>query len=286
MEQYWLAITLIVTFSIGIVAFINKIFAERKYDVKFSTLMLFAIMFSFSLISWIVIWFSSFSELGAKNILLCLVWWGQIYSYSFIMMSALKYLPTSTYFITARLASSFLLLMVGMLFFWDQISWKEAVGFLFGVGAMSLLFEKEWNKHEKYKTGILFLILGIISLVLGHSITKVLSFELTYIPTILSLTFFSASTIALIFWYKNIKANMKYFQEIWKVNLMQSIFYFVYFYALFYVYNFGDLGISYKIQSYSPFIPIILAAIVYKEKISLKKSIAIVLTVLSLYFFT
>lgn len=286
MEQYWLAITIIVTLSIGIVAFINKIFAERKYDVKFSTLMLFVIMFFFSLISWVFIWFSSFTELGTKNILLCLIWWGQIYSYSFIMMSALKYLPTSTYFITARLSSSFLLLWVGILLFGDQISLKEAIGFLFWVWAMSLLFENEWSKHEKYKTWIIFLLMWIISLVLGHSITKILSFELNYIPIILSFTFFSASLIAFIFWYKNIKPNIKYFKEIWKVNLMQSIFYFIYFYALFYVYNLWDLGISYKIQSYSPFIPIILAAIVYKEKISLKKSIAIGLTILSLYFFT
>lgn len=51
------------------------------------------------------------------------------------------------------------------------------------------------------------------------------------------------------------------------------------------VYRNGSLVISYKIQSYSPFIPIILSAFIYKEKISTKKKIALILVAVSLWFF-
>ena len=74
-------------------------------------------------------------------------------------------------------------------------------------------------------------------------------------------------------------------KEISKINFLQAIFYFIYIYLLYYVYKSGDLGISYKIQSYSPFIPIILAAIIYKENISNKKMLWIFITAISLYFF-
>jgi uncharacterized membrane protein len=112
MEQNWLLLTLIVTISIGIVAFINKIFAQRKYNVQFSTLVLYCIMLFISIVLAFVQGFSSLAEIGNKNIFWCVLWGVQFYGYSFVMMNALRYLPTSTYFITVRLSSSFILLMI------------------------------------------------------------------------------------------------------------------------------------------------------------------------------
>jgi drug/metabolite transporter (DMT)-like permease len=128
--------------------------------------------------------------------------------------------------------------------------------------------------------------LWIIFLVFWHVVTKLLSLELTHVPTLLTIAFSSAFITALVFWYKSIWENLKDFKSIFTINIFQSFFFFIYFYFLFQVYNLWDLWISYKIQSYSPFIPIILASIIYKEKISLQKSLWITLTVLSLYFFT
>jgi drug/metabolite transporter (DMT)-like permease len=136
------------------------------------------------------------------------------------------------------------------------------------------------------KLGYLFLALWIITLVIWHSVNKILSIQIEHIPLLLTTAFSWAFITALIFWYPHIKKNIHQFSWILKINLIQSVFYFVYFYALFHVYNLWDLGISYKIQSYSPFIPIILAAIIYREKISLKQGIGIALTAFSLYFFT
>lgn len=286
MLENWLILTLIVTISIGIVAFINKIFAQRKYNVAFSTLVLYAIMLCISVALWCVQWFVSLSEIGNKSIILCIFWWIQFYGYSFVMMNALHYLPTSTYFITVRLSSSFILLWAGILFFGDIISSKEILWFFCWVLAMLLLFEKQIHENFNIKKWVFYLSLWIVFLVFWHIVTKLLSLELTQVPTLLVIAFTSAFITALIFWYKSIWENLKDFKSIFTINIFQSFFFFIYFYFLFQVYNLGDLWISYKIQSYSPFIPIILAAIIYREKITTKQAVWISLTAISLYFFT
>lgn len=286
MQEYWLALTLLVTISIGIVAFINKIFAERKYNVQLSLLVLYAIMLFIAVLVWFFQWFISLKDIGFTNIFWCILWWTQFYWYSFVMMNALRYLPTSTYFISVRLSSSFVLLAIGILFFWDIVTSKEILGFVLWVWAMILLFENKWEKITNIKKGVFFLIVWIFCLVFWHTITKVLSFEINQVPTLLTIAFWSALLTAIIFWYKHIFQNLKDLRPIFTINLVQSFFFFIYFYFLFQVYNLGDLGVSYKIQSYSPFIPIILAAIIYREKVSIKQWIWILLTGLSLYFFT
>jgi len=286
MFDNWLFLTLLVTISIGIVAFTNKVFAEKQYDVRFSALVLYIIMFLISLWLWYFQWFVSLWEIGALNIALAVIWGMQFYGYSFVMMSALRYLPTSTYFISVRLSSSFILLGIGLLFFWDNISFKEIIWFILWIWAMSMLFEKSEASRADFKKWILFLLLWIFFLVLGHSITKILSFDLEMVPTLLAIAFWSALCTASIFGYKQIQKHKQDISWIMWVNIIQSFFFFVYFYFLFQVYNLWDLWISYKIQSYSPFIPIILWALIYREKISFQKTIGIILTALSLYFFT
>ncbi len=280
--SHWFILTILVTIAVGIVAFINKIFASRKYDQRFSTIILYGIMSFFALAYLSLL---GIEQVSNRNIILSIVWGAQIYSYSLIMMTVLRYLPTSTYFISARLTSSFMLLAIGIIFFNDIISNSEMAGLLLGVFAMVLLFDKEKKKNVNYKKGVLFLLLGILGLVLGHTITKILSFNIETVPTILAITFLSSFFFSLLIGYRTIKENKHNFRPIFSINLVQSVLYFFYFVVLFYVYKMGDLGISYKIQSYSPFIPIILSAIIYKEKITKKKMIAMVLTIASLWFF-
>ena len=52
-----------------------------------------------------------------------------------------------------------------------------------------------------------------------------------------------------------------------------------------YAYYGGNVAIVYKIISYSLFIPIILSIIFYKEKVTPKKMIAFLLTILSIALF-
>ena len=283
MESSWFILSILVTVSVWIVAFINKIFAKRKYDQRFSAIILYGIMFLFSIIYLLI--FNEIEFIEIKSIILAIIRWVSICLYSLILMTVLRYLPTSTYFIVGRLSSSFVLLIIWILFFGDIISNQEILWLLIWIIAMILLFEKEKKEHLNYKKGIFFLLLWIFTLILGHTIAKVFSLEIKTVPTILAITFFSSFVSSIIIWYNTIKKNKHHFKIIFSINLIQSILYFLYFIVLFYVYRFWDLWISYKIQSYSTFIPIILSAIIYKEKITKKRFIAMLLTIASLRFF-
>ncbi len=127
--------------------------------------------------------------------------------------------------------------------------------------------------------------LGSLVLIFTNAIAKLSSIEYDKAPVVLVVMCFSAFLTSLVLGYKKIATNKKYFLPILKINLIQGGLYFFYFVMLMNVYRNGDLGISYKIQSYSPFIPIILSAFIYKEKISKKKKIALILVAISLWFF-
>ena len=151
---------------------------------------------------------------------------------------------------------------------------------------MLLLFEKDEGEYKTSKwKGILILLFGAGVLIFGHTVNKLLSPGIDKIPTILALFNFSAFIFLLIISWNKFQECKKDLKSIFLINIVQAAIYFFYFVMLMKVYRLGDLGISYKIQSYSPFIPIVLAAIVYKEKISFKKKIALVLVAISLWFF-
>ncbi len=207
----WFLDAILVTIAVGSVAFVNKIFAERKYDQKFSAMILFGVMFIFSLI------YLSFFEiqfLNGMDILLVVIWGSLTCFYSIIMMTALRYLPTSTYFVNVRLISSFILLFIGVIFFEDVLSQLEIMGFILGIMAMTLLFENERKEGLSYKKGLIVLFLGIVVLVVTHTISKLFSLEASKVPIVLVILFASSFLTSLILGYKKIATNKKYFLPI------------------------------------------------------------------------
>jgi len=282
LSQNWFVSTLLTTLFIGLVAFVNKIFAERKYNQYLAVLVLYGIL---TIISGFYILIIGWDVLNFSGIVWSILFGIEMSLYSLVMLQALKYLPTSTYFVNVRLLSSFTLLFIGIVFFKDIISISEWIGFVLGVIAIVLLFEKDKKSNKNYKKGVLLLLVGAGLLIFGHTVVKVLSSQVSIIPTVLFISFFSAFLFSSIIGYKTIARNKKDLPGVIGINLIQAVLFFLYFLLLFRIYNIGDLGISYKIQSYSPFIPIILSAIVYKEKISTKKKIALILVAISLWFF-
>lgn len=92
----WFLSAILTSVSLGLVTFVNKVFAERKYDQKLSALILFCLMFIFSLI---YLCFFEIKYLNKVEFLLVSIWGALVCLYSIIMMTALRYLPTSTYFV-------------------------------------------------------------------------------------------------------------------------------------------------------------------------------------------
>ena len=150
-ETHWLLNTLLVTLAIGLVAFINKVFAERHFDQRFVAIVLFGLLCLITLGSLLLL---ESKALSLLETMLALAFGAQMYSYTLIMIATLRYLPTATFFISVRLISSFALLIIGVWYFKDVLDTYDILGFILGAGALALLFEPEEKVGSNYQKGI------------------------------------------------------------------------------------------------------------------------------------
>ncbi len=282
MDNLWIIYALLASVSIGLVWFINKVIVEKGYNQAMSTVYLYISHIGLCLGLFFIEWNY---HISLNIALFWILWWVIDYAYLRTRFKSLEWVSTSLFFISSRLFSSIALLILWIIVFWDKISWNEYIGFFIGFIVFWLLFEKERIKNDKYKRGLVFLWLGIILLIFIH-------FGIKYIESILDnlfvLIFFNVVTVLCITLMRDrekLDFNLKDKKKIIQMNILQSVFFFFYLYFLFSTYALADLGIAYKIQWYSVFVPIILSIFVYKEKVSIKQGIAFALTIVSLWFF-
>lgn len=282
MLSYWFTSALLTCLSVGLVGFINKVIVEKKYDQKLSAVSFY--------LAQVIIYIIAFIYIGNYEISLIIIFFGVLwgildYFYLRTRFISLQGISSYLFFINSRLFSSLALLLLGVVIFGDNISLYEYMGFFIGFIVFGLLFEKEKVKNIDYKKGLTFLGIGIILLILVHSGIKYVSTILTNIYLLFLSYAFTALIISIFVNRKDINMQIKDFSNIIYLNIIHAFLFFFYIYFLFNTYNLADLGIAYKIQSYSIFIPIILSIIVYKEKVTYKKMIAFILTMISLWFF-
>ena len=70
MISFWFIIAITTSFSLGIIAFINKIFAERNYNQKFSAMILAGILM---IISSIYVSIFGFNLLSPKDTIIAIL---------------------------------------------------------------------------------------------------------------------------------------------------------------------------------------------------------------------
>ena len=280
--EYWFLFALLSMLLVGLISFTNKIFAEKKF--KASHLAVF-VNGTMSILAFIYLLFNFEISYDILLIILAIFFGIQIYLYNIIMIYGLRIVPTSTFVVNVRLISSISLLIIGILFFGDIISNYELIGFVLGVIAIILLFENQGSiQRNEYLKGILYVLLGSLLLIFGHLVSKLFTTSQQF-PFLIFISFTAAFIVSIIFGYKELFKKNQEIKTILKLSIFQGTLGFIYTLSLIYVYTYGDLGISYKIMSYSPFIPIILSFIIYNENISKKQWFALAITILSLWFF-
>lgn len=283
MVDTWFINALIMSGSVGTFMFLNKVIVEKKYNEA----MMFVSFYFFVFIILTGLFFlnSDFLNISLTTLLFWIAWWIWDYLNFRTRIISLRHLPASMYFISMRLSSSLLLLMLGIFYFGDNISRMEFIWFILGFIVFALLFENEKMKDADYKKGILFLIISSLILVFLHFTIKesiTLNLDLYWFLFVFWLTAFSLSVVSQ---FSKINLKVERLPQIIGVNIIQAILLITYFIFLLKTYSLWDLGISYKILSYSMFIPIIGSIVFFKEKITWMKALAFVLTIVSLWFF-
>lgn len=289
----WLVFNVLSALSVGIFGFTNIITVRRGHDTNLSLLFLY--------INQVIISFLLFLLFGKIyfDVKLFLV---AVISATTLALTfksrfiALKGLDSSGYFINFRVFSSSMLLIIGVIFFGDTLSWKEYVGFFIGLIIFWLLFKRLKSDSSVYRKSLLFLFASIGLITLYGVILKIISVG-DY--NVFNFLFYqSVSALFVVFgleYRKIIKALKNVFEgggkkdklkEVVKMSFIQAVLQILSLPLFLYALRLGaDLGIAYKVQSYSILVPIILSTIVYKEEITLKKKFAFVLVIISLWFF-
>lgn len=273
---------LFVCISIWLVGFINKIVVEKKYNQWLFITSFYLIQSITYIFAFIYIWNYTISY---RIIFLWFIWGVLEYLTMKSRLISLKWISSSLFFITTRLFSSLSLFIIWLVIFWDNISKGEYVWFFIWFIVFWLLFEKEEIKNTDYKRGLVFLLVSTILLIIIHSGVK---YTALIVDNIFSLFISYSVTSFIIALYLNrnkIDFKDKDFSKIIYLNIIHAILFLIYIYFLFTTYQSANLGIAYKIQSYSIFIPIILSITFYKEKVTYRKIIAFILTIISLALF-
>lgn len=205
------------------------------------------------------------------------------------MLAALKYLDTSFAFISTRLTSSFLILFVWVYILWDYLSIFNLVWFFLWIIALFLLsgFSLK-QKHKINLKWILGILLALIWMVSSHSYFKYVVNDID-INTFVFFKFLFSFLFLIVYMLlrKKFKTfNKIEFKKIIPFSLISTFLFIIYsLYILPQMYILWTLSLSYKILSYSLFIPVILSLIIYKEELNKKKIFAIALTIISVSLF-
>ena len=281
----WFIYSILTCLSVGLYGFSTKVQAESKYDdFYFYFFMYFTfLMFLPYLIYKKVNFFDL--EIISFSIVFVLL-------YFFILKTrfvSLKYLGSSTYFINYRIFSSILLLISGIIFFSEKITINDYFGIFIGFVVFYLLLEKKDKKgsFKDLKKGIVFLFCGIVLISINQSFAKYVS--INFYNVFLLMFYEGIFGLLLLFVLKRKKLK-KLLKKIPDKKHILILFFggIIHAISLYYnilAYNEGNLAVVYKIISYSIFITIFLSMIFYKEKINLRKVIAFILTIISIWFF-
>ena len=205
------------------------------------------------------------------------------------MLAGLKYLDSSFTFIFTRLTSSFLILFIWVYVLWDYLSVYNLVWFFLWVVSLFLLsgfsFNKKHNINIKWIIGV---ILALLWMTISHSYFKYVVNDVNIDMFMFFKFWFSFLflTIYMLFRNKFENFNKVEVKKILKYAFISCFLFVSYFlYILPQMYILGTLSLSYKMISYSLFVPVILSLIIYKEEISKKKIFAIFLTIVSVTLF-
>ena len=151
------------------------------------------------------------------------------------------------------------------------------------------MLEKKEKKEslKNLKRGIIFLFLGVILISGLQGLSKYASINFYNILLIIFYEGIFGFFILFFSKRKNLKKIIKNFpnKKYTLFLLISGIMNILSIYFNFLAYVEGNLAVVYKIISYSIFITIFLSMIFYKEKINLRKIIAFILTIVSIWFF-
>lgn len=288
--ELWLVYSLISCVTVWLFGFFQKIESESK-SINTNGFIIYAHV-------WMIIlpFLMFLSEVSEITVNIKLIFYAIVMNFLYIIilktrLKSLKFLSSSTYFINYRIFSSILLLIFGQILFWEIISAQEYLWIFLGFIIFYFLLEKKTQNESDndLKKWYMFLFAGVLLLSVIWLAQK--QFTLGDFDVVSYIFYSGFAGIFSTIMIKNKEEKLweilyikrkKDILFLWVTSLIFPIWMYCNLYALI---SGWDVAVVYKIISYSLFIPIILSIIFYKEKVTVNKIFAFILTVASIWLF-
>lgn len=288
--ELWLIYAIIASVSIGINGYLIKILSDKNIDGGILTFMqgftYFVLWFSQSIILWWDLF--SVTKIGVIGISMLIAW--IIFFNMRIRIRVLKYLSTSEYFIGYRIFTTILLLIIGTIAFSEIITWPQIFWLILWSFAIIFLFEEDikLQKSRNWNKALIYLSLSILAWWAIQIIGKIQGLDDFPYSSMLFYQGVAMLLLSSIIDRKVIRHNLSNIIEHRNILLITFIAtLFVYIAASFNLLAYKawwSVSIVTKIMAYSLFVSIWLAILLWKEKMSYKKWIAFILTIISIYY--
>ena len=286
MENYWIFYALWGLLLLWIWDFIKKIIIQKWANKDIFLFICFVFYVIFLTLNFLLFWNKNFNDLEINWALF--IWVFDAFTIIWVM-AAFKYLDISFALVFIRVISSIWILIIWMNLLWDNLSFSNIIWFFMWIVAIFLLsgFKFWWEKKVSSKW-LLAASWTTIWLIWSHSYFKYIVADIN-IDNFMFLKF--SVTFIFIIIYMFFRNKFKEFTKeqvslvIPLAFLTVVMFLFQFLYFLPNIYLNWPLSLSYKILSYSIIIPIILSIIFYKDKITKRRIVAFILTLVSLGLF-
>ncbi len=279
MQQY-LIFTFIALFAFGIQTFLYKVSAARKCNTAKTTLSFMMTVSILGLIFWV------YTKQPIGNIKF-LILFAVINAITFLAttttrINALKYIPTSISYPIIRVSTIFVVAF-SLFYFKDSLSYYQFVGIILAVAVVFILYKNDkQDKIKNFKVGITLALIAMITSALTTTAQKFAALyvnKLSYITLAYFINIFLVLILSKQIAGENNKKKSNVDARI--IGLFIGIFNFIGFFFVLQAYAIGPLSIVAPLHDLNFVIAIILATLIYKEKLTTKRILGIVLSVVS-----
>ncbi len=276
---YWLSSI----FITGLFTFSSKISVEKNHNPNLVTFYSAVVAF----ITWIAFFvLTKWTSVNfALEVLLWAINWIAYLITNLTRIKSLKYIDTSIYFPIYKALWPILIIFASFFYFREKFTIYQDLWILLWIVVPLILVSKK-SKSKNIKKWIIYLLFWLVSSIFSSFAVKYASiFQVNIVlVVVISLFFQTIWSYTLLKWNskQDIDFSHHHIKKIWIITWILN---FLGFYSFTEAVNLSwSLWLVYVMQSLYIVIPIILSIIIYKEWFDLKKLIAIVLTITSIYF--
>jgi len=278
----WFFLTLVCFFLYGIQRFLYKVSAERNCNTAWTTL---SFMGTVALMSG-VLWFASDEALKNLTWLLVLAVINSLtfFADTVVTIEALRYLPTTIVYPMTRM-NTVLVVIFSIIYFQDSLNGYQVTGIIFAIGVILTLtrFSEEERLGSRHiRKGLILIGLAILSGAVAAVSSKFAALHTNQMAFI-ALTYTLSMLFSLGFQrpFEKQGASRRYGEAL-LIGLFMGLVNFGAFFALLQAMETGPLSIIIPVVGMNFIIANILAAIFYREKLTVLKMVGILMTILSL----